>query len=601
MTEIRPQLTISLLISNRMETIPRCLDSLRPIMDAIPCELILTDTSKNPEIHKLLLEYTDLVYEFEWCNNFAKARNLGLEKANGEWFMFLDDDEWFSDSKAIIEFFQSGEYQKYHYAYYQVRNFKDVEYVYYDDCWLPRLFRIEEGSQFVRRIHEHFMPMKGLEKHILAMVYHSGYIYETLEDRRKHFERNRTLLLDMIKEEPDNIYWWLQLTQEYSYADEQQALVAYTKECLQKLAKIDNAYINNQRGTFYTGLVTACIRQKNYTESVAFANKALADKRSGKVLKAMMHLRIGEAYLFLNQIDEAKTAVLKYLYIAERIDLKSKEIMEQTKVFLVGEAFNKNSLEIAYAILICCDLKQGRMNALIEYYDKLGWSNPVVYTMERIEEYFVNAMWAMSHEPIFTQIIIDAFCKDNLRKAFRKEILSQEQAELTTFQQVVYDLAYTMQNVMDGPKENLLEYYNDLQNFVYATSQWYDFVEAEGMTEHFGNETPSYVLAAIDIADYMELESKDTISALTKLKSAVEKMPEFAKGIGQFFERYKELEEERAAQQRNEMEVLRIQVISQVKMMMENGQHEAAKQIMEQLKVMFPNDAEVFDLEKELK
>lgn len=576
-----------------METIPRCLDSLRPIMDAIQCELILTDTSKNPKIHKLLLEYTDQVYEFEWCNDFAKARNLGLKKANGEWFMFLDDDEWFVETDELITFFQSGEYKNYNYARYIQRNFKDAEYMYYDDSWGSRLFLIKEDGKFVRKIHEQYSLLNGPSKNIETVVYHSGYIYETLEDRRKHFERNRTLLLDMIKEEPDNIYWWLQLTQEYSYADEQQSLVAYCKDCLQKLAKIDNAYINNQRGTFYTGLVTACIRQKNYTESVAFANKALADKRSGKVLKAMMHLRIGEAYLFLNQIDEAKTAVLKYLYIAERIDLKSPEIMEQTEVFLVGEAFNKNSLEIAYAILICCDLKQGRTNALIEYYDKLGWFNPIVYTMERIEEYFVGAMWIMSYEPIFTQIMIDAFCKDNLRKAFRNEICSREQENLTAFQQVVYHLANTMQKVADGPKENLLEYYNDLQDFVYATSQWYDFVEAEGMTEHFGNETPSYVLAAIDIADYMELESKDTISALTKLKSAVEKMPEFAKGIGQFFERYKELEEERAAQQRNEMDALRIQVISQVKMMMENGQHEAAKQIIEQLKVMFPGDKEI--------
>lgn len=596
MRETRPQLTISLLISNRIETISKCLDSLRPIMDAIPCELILTDTSKNPEVHNLLLEYTDQVYEFEWCNDFAKARNLGLEKAHGEWFMFLDDDEWFVEVDELITFFKSGEYKKYNYARYIQRNFKDSEYMYYDDSWIPRLFSLKEDGRFVRKIHEHYNLLRGAYKNLQAVVNHSGYIYETLEDRRKHFERNRTLLLDMIKEEPDNIYWWLQLTQEYSYADEQQALVAYSKECLQKLAKIDNAYINNQRGAFYTGLVSGCIRRKNYTECVAFANEALGDKRSGKVLEAMMHLRIGEAYLFLNQIDKAKTAVLKYLRIAEGIDLKRPEIMEQTEVFLAGEAFNKNSREIAYAILICCDLKRGNTEALIEYYDKLGWSNPVVYTMERIEEYFVGAMWTMPYKPIFARIMVDVFSKDNLRKAFCREILSQEQADLTTFQQVVYNLANTMQKVLDGPKENLLEYYSNLQNYVYATSEWYDFVEAEGMIEYLEKETPLFVLAAIDIADYMELESKDTISALTKLKSAVEKMPEFAKGIAPFFERYKELEEQRAMQQSNEMDALRIQVISQVKTMIENGQHEAAKQIIEQLKVMFPNDAEVLNL-----
>ena len=47
----KPVLTISLLISNRPDTIPRCLDSLRLVMDEIPCELILIDTSKSEEIH----------------------------------------------------------------------------------------------------------------------------------------------------------------------------------------------------------------------------------------------------------------------------------------------------------------------------------------------------------------------------------------------------------------------------------------------------------------------------------------------------------------------------------------------------------------------
>ena len=70
----KPQLTISLLISDRLETIRKCLDSLYPIMQALPCELILIDTSKNPKVHEVLLEYTSQVYEFEWIKDFAKAR-----------------------------------------------------------------------------------------------------------------------------------------------------------------------------------------------------------------------------------------------------------------------------------------------------------------------------------------------------------------------------------------------------------------------------------------------------------------------------------------------------------------------------------------------
>jgi len=45
-------LSISLLTSNRLETIPRCLDSLKPILEAIPSELIIVDTSNNPEVYE---------------------------------------------------------------------------------------------------------------------------------------------------------------------------------------------------------------------------------------------------------------------------------------------------------------------------------------------------------------------------------------------------------------------------------------------------------------------------------------------------------------------------------------------------------------------
>ncbi|MCQ2505577.1 MAG: hypothetical protein MJ113_00165 [Lachnospiraceae bacterium] len=37
-------LTISLLVSNRIDTIDKCLSSLKPIMDALDADLIVVDT-----------------------------------------------------------------------------------------------------------------------------------------------------------------------------------------------------------------------------------------------------------------------------------------------------------------------------------------------------------------------------------------------------------------------------------------------------------------------------------------------------------------------------------------------------------------------------
>lgn len=367
--------------------------------------------------------------------------------------------------------------------------------------------------------------------------------------------------------------------------------------CLQKIAHIDNAYVNNQRGTFYTGLTTGCLRQKHYKECVKYAKEALADKKTGKVLEAMMHLRLGESYLFLGQTLKAVKEVQKYLYILQTTDVNDKNIMEQISVFLAGDAFSQNSQQIAYAILICCDLEEGKTDALRTYYEKLAWSKPVVYTMEGIEKFLVNAIWSLPYEPIFAQIIIDAFNKRNLREAFCKTILLREQIEMTSFQETVYMLGYTMQRIMAGTKEDVIDYHCNLQRYIKAVCQWYDFLEAKRLIEQFGNEMPGYIQAAMDIGEYIEIESQDKIKALGKLKNAVEHFGEFADGIGEFLQSYAELEIQRIEQQRNEMDELRVQVIGQVKGMVSTGQKEAAKQIIRQLKQMFPDNVEIEELE----
>ena len=109
----RPILSISVLASNRVDTIGRCLDSLIPIMEQIPSELILVDTSTDVRIRPILENYTDKIVSFTWCNDFSKARNAGLALAKGEWFLFIDDDEWFVEIQELLDFFLSGEYKKY--------------------------------------------------------------------------------------------------------------------------------------------------------------------------------------------------------------------------------------------------------------------------------------------------------------------------------------------------------------------------------------------------------------------------------------------------------------------------------------------------------
>ena len=163
----------------------------------------------------MLEEYADKIADFTWCNDFSKARNVTLRMAEGEWFLYLDDDEWFSDVGDLITFFTSGNYREYGSASYVQRNYLDMQGSQYTDTRVGRMAKRTPELGFRSKIHEYLAPISGDHKNLCARVEHYGYVYENEEKKRAHFERNRVLLEQMIKEEPMELRWRLQLLQEY--------------------------------------------------------------------------------------------------------------------------------------------------------------------------------------------------------------------------------------------------------------------------------------------------------------------------------------------------------------------------------------------------
>ena len=590
----KPLLTISLLISNRLDTIPRCLDSLLPIMKAIPCELILIDTSKNSEVHNLLLKYTGQVYEFEWCNDFAKARNEGLSRAKGEWFMFLDDDEWFIESEELINFFKSGEYKDYGYASYVVRNFMDEKHVQFEDVWLLRLVHLQESVKFVGKVHEGFEPLTNNGKNIKALVCHTGYIHDTIEKRNRHFERNHKLLLEMISEEPNNLRWHLQLAQEYVTVEKWQELVVLCEQCLELIGDESTEDICLHIGTLYDGLARGLYAQKKYQDSIKVCNSALADKRVKEIASARMYFRLAENYFYLAEFEQAIVYVEEYLKRSKLDVSQDERLLKQTKAILIGNVFEEKYIKTIYNVLACSYLEENKIHSFAECYEKLGWNEKVIYSIEDVEKYMVKAMWTMDFHPVFLQTIIEVLGNKKLGENFRKEILSKDMNASIEFQKVVYNLEKATQLLIDGPQDgDVIGYHSSLGEYVNALCDFNDFIELQGGVQIENENTLGYFQAAISINEYLQKEKQNTLEALHYLKNAVDALPEIANGVEVFLDSYGALEKQRLALQQKELEALRIQVINQAKTMIEMGQVQEAKQIVEQLRIMFPGDSEL--------
>jgi tetratricopeptide (TPR) repeat protein len=82
-------LSLCIIVKNEEATLPRTLDSVKGIVD----ETIVLDTGSSDRTREIAKEFGAKVYRFEWCDDFAAARNECLKYATGDWILVLDADE----------------------------------------------------------------------------------------------------------------------------------------------------------------------------------------------------------------------------------------------------------------------------------------------------------------------------------------------------------------------------------------------------------------------------------------------------------------------------------------------------------------------------
>lgn len=281
------QLTISLLVSDRRDTLKRCLDSIVPLLNAVDSELIVVFTGKDPETLEIARQYTSHIIPFTWCNDFSKARNAGLTEANGEWFLYLDDDEWFEDTREIIQFFKSGEYREYRSATYIQRNYDDWEGRSYNDAQVGRMCRLTPEIRFVSPIHEGLYPFEDPRKMIQSYVHHYGYVETgSASEGRKKFERNTALLRKVYEENP-TAHICMQLAQEYRYVNEEETAIEYCREGLKLAAKEERIHIYEMWMQVHLLVMLSSVGKKE--EAVEEGEKLLLSPRL---------LEVGQAHIY---------------------------------------------------------------------------------------------------------------------------------------------------------------------------------------------------------------------------------------------------------------------------------------------------------------
>lgn len=197
---------------NVENVIEKSLKSLKESVD----EIVIVDTGSIDKTKKIAKKMGAKIFDYVWENDFASARNFALEKTCGDWIIFLDADEYFSEeTSANLRQAIESNGENANLLLVELVNIDiDKQNAIIDRFFCPRIFRAGQGISYYGAIHEQLMQ-DGMEIEAIKIlpakelqIYHTGYSSSQIIDKSK---RNLNLLLKEVEctKMPENLYMYL--------------------------------------------------------------------------------------------------------------------------------------------------------------------------------------------------------------------------------------------------------------------------------------------------------------------------------------------------------------------------------------------------------
>lgn len=429
-------LTIGMIVKNEAENLDRCLSSLQPIRDAVDTELIVVDTGSTDNTVDIAKKYTDEVRYFEWCKDFSAARNFSLQNAKGEWFMFIDADEWFGDSQEIVKFFKSGEYKKFKSASYIQRNYFTKEFnSVYTDGHVIRLTRIMPDTTFINPIHEQLSPILSPYKELKSFVHHFGYLELNDGSESKKRKRNIELLLNRIDSKNGNdVMAYIQLFDMYLNIDDEKA-VESVKTGLEL-----NRKINENEFFDYVCMKLMVIGLNNLKkdyEALEVINEYFSERAKDKVNKDVIVTDI-ELYalktIICSQCNETAQAVDAYNMFVPLFKKYKKGHCRTNDLYICTLKFvSDRSFTNITCILLDCLVKNNKLNSAFEIRKNALYSDVIAFfgyplVISRIDD-DLNIAFNLDRlnliADLFSQLSNDAKAMDILENKLLEKIFNK--------------------------------------------------------------------------------------------------------------------------------------------------------------------------------
>lgn len=285
-------LSVFLIVKNEEKFIKNSIEHLLPIAE----QIVIVDTGSTDNTLNILKNYDVDVFNFEWCDNFSKARNFALSKCNKDLILYIDADEKLTDKsiQEINEIKKSKNPTKTAYLC-KVKSFSADKNIFTNQMSYPRLFNRSENIYFEGAIHEQILPSLIKNKYVIlnstVEIIHYGYdIDEKL--LQKKAQRNLNILL---KNPEDNWYYHFQLAQTYSILKNEDYAFFHMNKAIE-YQDIPNDYLSHAARY----IADYYLNNLNFNQAYNFIAKGLAANPS----QPLLNLVAANYYAKINDFDK---------------------------------------------------------------------------------------------------------------------------------------------------------------------------------------------------------------------------------------------------------------------------------------------------------
>jgi len=180
MSKRKPTLSVVIITKNEADRLPRLLESIRDIAD----EIIVVDSGSTDGTPTIAARYGAKVFIEEW-KGYGRQKQSALEKAKGDWILFLDADEIPDErlKQTIREVIKTPSAKGYLIRRKVVYLGKITTHVWGRD-WVLRLVKRDANPRWIGDIHEKLLVEGRVEKLRKGVLYH--YPYRNLKE---HYQK----------------------------------------------------------------------------------------------------------------------------------------------------------------------------------------------------------------------------------------------------------------------------------------------------------------------------------------------------------------------------------------------------------------------------